>query len=88
MERGLLFSALPPTAANLRHPRGDRAGKLVIIQPDWRVNQSENVMAALTLVSMQGIINRSDPAVYLDWQDAGKLGNAAHFWLTPIAELC
>ncbi|MGA2490014.1 MAG: hypothetical protein ABSF99_07475 [Anaerolineales bacterium] len=54
-------------------------------QPDWRVNQSEDVMAALTLVSMQGIINRSDPAVYLDWQDAGKLGNAAHFWLTPLA---
>ena len=54
-------------------------------QPNWRVNQSDNVMAALTLVSMQGIINRSDPAVYLDWQDSGKLRNAAHFWLTPIA---
>jgi hypothetical protein len=54
-------------------------------QPHWRVNDSEDVMAALTLVSMQGIINRSDPAVYLDWQDSGKIGNAAHFWLTPLA---
>jgi len=55
-------------------------------QPNWRVNQSDNVMTALTLVSMQGIINRSDPAVYLDWQDSGKLRNAAHFWLMPIAK--
>jgi hypothetical protein len=51
----------------------------------WRANHSVDVMAALTLVSMQGIINRSDPAVYLDWQDAGRLNNAAHFWLTPLA---
>ncbi|MBN1318120.1 MAG: hypothetical protein JXA42_21740 [Anaerolineales bacterium] len=54
-------------------------------RPGWRVNQSNDVMAALTLVSMQGIINRSDPAVYLDWQDSGMLGNAANFWLTPLA---
>ncbi len=53
-------------------------------QSNWRINQSEDAMAALTLVSMQGIINRSDPAVYLDWQDGGGLGNAAHFWLTPL----
>lgn len=55
-------------------------------QPNWRVNQSDEVMVALTLVGMQGVINRSDPAVYLDWQDSGMLGNAAHFWLTPLAE--
>jgi hypothetical protein len=54
-------------------------------RPGWRVNQSNDVMAALTLVSMQGIINRSDPAVYLDWQDSGMLRNAANFWLTPLA---
>jgi len=55
-------------------------------QPNWRANQFDDVLAALTLVSMQGIINRSDPAVYLDWQDSGKQRNAAHFWLTPLAD--
>ena len=55
-------------------------------QPNWRVSQSDNIMTALTLVSMQGIINRSDVAVYLDWRDSGKLRNAAQVWINPISK--
>lgn len=33
----------------------------------WRINQSREGMAALTLVGMQGVINRSGPRVFLDW---------------------
>lgn len=55
-------------------------------RPEWRADQSPQVMAALTLVHMQGVINRSDPAIYLDWQDAGTLRGAARFWLTVLAD--
>jgi hypothetical protein len=36
---------------------------------DWRINQSSDIMHALTLSAMQGIINRSKPRVFLSWRD-------------------
>jgi hypothetical protein len=46
----------------------------------FRINQSHDTMMALTLVGMQGIINRERPSLYLDWIDSGT-ENAAHFWI-------
>jgi hypothetical protein len=50
----------------------------------WRITDSYDTMIALTLVGMQGVINRSDPSVYLDWEDAGKYGDAARFWIQML----
>jgi len=36
--------------------------------PKWRISQSIKDMNALTLVGMQGVINRNKPRVYLDWE--------------------
>ncbi len=52
----------------------------------WRINQDFDTMMALTLVGMQGVINRHGPEVYLDWEDRGKYDNAARFWITPLRE--
>jgi len=35
--------------------------------PDWRINASYETMMALTLVGMQGIINRNGPSLFLNW---------------------
>ncbi|MCB0523031.1 MAG: T9SS type A sorting domain-containing protein [Lewinellaceae bacterium] len=50
-------------------------------QSDWRINNSYDAMMALTLVCMQGVINRNKPAVYLDWQDEPE---SAAFWIPYI----
>lgn len=52
----------------------------------WRVNQDYDSMMALTLVGMQGLINRHGPQVYLDWEDEGNYGNAARYWVTPLSK--
>lgn len=36
---------------------------------NWRVNQSFEVMMGLTLVSMQGLINRRGSRIYIEWYD-------------------
>ena len=41
-------------------------------------------MMALTLVGMQGIINRYGPAVYLDSEARGDKWNVSRFWLTQL----
>ena len=46
----------------------------------WRINQDYDTMMALTLVGMQGVINRSEPKVYLNW-DA-----RSDFWLPYLRE--
>jgi hypothetical protein len=39
------------------------------VKKHWRVNQSDDVMTGVTLVGMQGVINRSKPRVYIEWYD-------------------
>jgi hypothetical protein len=51
-------------------------------RPDWRITHSNETMMALTLVGMQGVINRYGPRVYLDWEDG--LWNISRFWLAPL----
>ncbi len=49
----------------------------------WRIHHSYLDMMALTLVGMQGLINRNQPRVYLDWQDTFATSG---FWLPHLAE--
>ncbi len=49
--------------------------------PAWRINSSHDTMMALTLVCMQGVINRSGPAVFLDWEDRGAYRHPSRHWL-------
>lgn len=48
--------------------------------PQWRINRSHQDMMALTLVGMQGVINRSQPRVYLDWHTPWATGSP---WSQP-----
>lgn len=43
---------------------------------------------ALTLVGMQGVINRNGPTVYLDWgmSQPGPHGNVSRFWLSLLRQ--
>ena len=52
---------------------------------DFRINRFRETMMALTLVGMQGTINRSQPSVYLDWDDQETEG-ASRFWVPFIQE--
>ncbi|MFQ5822213.1 MAG: GxGYxYP domain-containing protein, partial [Candidatus Heimdallarchaeota archaeon] len=47
---------------------------------DFRINQSCYTMMALTLVGMQGIINRSKPRIYLNFTRASNL------WIPNLEE--
>jgi len=53
---------------------------------EWRINHSFDVMTALTLVGMQGIINRNGPRVYLDWYDPvwGQSYGTRGLWVSVI----
>lgn len=48
---------------------------------DWRIDQSYDTMMALTLVGMQGLINREGARVYLDWEDDWQRSS---FWIPNI----
>jgi len=39
--------------------------------PSWRINSSLDTMMGLTLVGMQGLINRTGAAVFFDWRARG-----------------
>ena len=54
--------------------------------PGWRINQSFDTLMALTLAGMQGLINRNGGSVYLDWEDAGKYNDTAHFWIPSLRD--
>jgi hypothetical protein len=43
-------------------------------------------MTALTLTSMQGIINRSGPRVYLDWVGDGARRDVLHYWVPVLQQ--
>jgi hypothetical protein len=54
---------------------------------DWRINSSQEVMSALTLVSMQGIINRNTPRLYLNWYDPSRplpATSTSGFWIKEL----
>jgi PKD repeat protein len=57
---------------------------------DWRINGSYSTMMALTLVGMQGVINRYTPEVFLDWADSLHMQDRgwqrSKFWLTQVAQ--
>jgi hypothetical protein len=53
-------------------------------QGNWRISDSFETMNALTLVGMQGVINRDTPCVYLDWFD--PLTSASQFWLSELGQ--
>jgi hypothetical protein len=55
-------------------------------EPGWRINQSLDTMMALTLVGMQGVVNRHGPRIYLDWEEQGSHGHAGAFWIPYIRE--
>jgi hypothetical protein len=49
--------------------------------PDWRIDDSHDAMMALTLVGMQGVINRNGASLYLVWDDPwGK----NQFWMPEL----
>ncbi|MFH0756324.1 MAG: T9SS type A sorting domain-containing protein [Bacteroidota bacterium] len=54
-----------------------------ISSPAWRIRNSYDDMMALTIVSMQGLVNRNKPRIYLDWKD--KFGNQ-QFWQNILNE--
>lgn len=62
----------------VRHPLQDHSVSWV---EGWRINQSYDAMMALTLVGMQGVINRGGARVYLDWQDHWQRSS---FWIPYI----
>jgi hypothetical protein len=82
---GRYFPAFPPAqriyAIRVRH---DYYGWSEPESPDFRVNDSYHTMMALTLVGMQGVINRGGPAVYLEWFPSAG-GDSNKFWI-PLIE--
>jgi PKD repeat protein len=46
---------------------------------DWDITGAINTMNGLTLVGMQGVINRYGPEVYLDWKNRYQR-NSSTFW--------
>ena len=85
-EPGHYFPTFPPTnqvyAINVTAP-------LQPSDPSWnpsfRINDSTDLMMALTLVGMQGIINRDGPKVYLNWISKCD-ENASGFWLRLLRQ--
>jgi hypothetical protein len=61
--------------------------------PQWRISAAPDTMMGLTLVGMQGVINRHGAAVFLDWDDNGASRSPSHYWLgllrqrVPVVEL-
>jgi PKD repeat protein len=55
----------------------------------WRISDSMDTMNALTLVGMQGVINRYIPSVYISWDDAPFFNDEngvskSEFWLPEL----
>ena len=53
--------------------------------PDWRLDQAPETAEALTLVGMQGVINRTGPEVYMDWGTPGGFVNTSRVWLPELS---
>jgi hypothetical protein len=48
------------------------------------MNQSYDLMMAFTLVGMQGVINRSNPSIYLEWEQPEVYNGSPHYYLEQI----
>ena len=85
---GRYFPQLPPTervyAIRVRSALEDWWHDATA--PTWRINTSHDTMMALTLVCMQGVINRSGPAVFLDWEDRGAYRHPSRYWLDRLRD--
>ena len=53
---------------------------------DWRIDASPTTMMGLTLVGMQGVINRRGAEVYLDWDDGSVDGPPSAYWLQRLGQ--
>ena len=53
---------------------------------DWRINHAYDTMMAFTLVGMQGVINRSNPGVYLVWEQPEIYNGSPRYYLEQIKE--
>ena len=54
---------------------------------DWRIYHSHQIMMDLTLVSMQGLINRNRPRVYIEWYDPIRMAtDLAASWASQMAK--
>lgn len=51
---------------------------------NWRINQSYDTMMAFTLVGMQGVINRSNPGVYLVWEQPESYNQSPRYYLEQL----
>ena len=84
---GRYFPHFPSTdkvyAIRVRTPLERQQGVGSPWSPEWRINDSHETMMALTLVGMQGLINRNGPRVYIDWND--KFG-VSPFWIPHLGE--
>ncbi|MFX1255339.1 MAG: hypothetical protein ACFFCZ_27300 [Promethearchaeota archaeon] len=69
-------------AIRVRHELLDQA---FAWSSEFRINQSYETMMALTLVGMQGIINRNGSSVYLDWTPSVG-GDTSYFWIPHLAQ--
>lgn len=54
---------------------------------DWHISNSAETMEALTLVCLQGVINRTTPEIFLVWDEAGIYNRPSEYWLKEIADL-
>ena len=52
--------------------------------PTWRISQSYKTMMTLTIVGMQGIINRNKPRIYLDYEN--NISDSSRFWVTYLED--
>jgi len=83
---GRYFPLFPPPADRVYSIRIRPAFENWQGKSSWRFNQNEDAMLALTLVGMQGLINRGNPSIYLDWSIEGPYGNESHAWLPVLHE--
>ncbi|MFW5485892.1 MAG: hypothetical protein ACOCJN_06995 [Spirochaetaceae bacterium JB067] len=52
--------------------------------PSWMITDDEDTMNALTLVGLQGIINRTTPEIFFIWDERGLYNRPSDFWLDEI----
>lgn len=78
------FPTFPSTDRIYVFPVPTDLDKASVTLPSWRINQFYREMMTLTLVGMQGIINRHKPRVYLDFEN--NLSDASRFWIPYLEE--
>lgn len=78
---GRYFPAFPATTrVDVIRVHTDLGNRSFAWTSGFRINASYTTMMALTLVGMEGLINRHGPCVYLDWTSQDRY-NASRFWI-------